>query len=541
MMLSGPLRAFRHRKFLIYWLTGMSANFGWQIQLVGASWLMLSLGASAQMIALVQASVAMPVMLLSLPGGAVSDILGQRTVILWSQAFLVAVSSALAAGAHLGLLTPGLLLLCTFLIGCGRAVYYPGWQSMVLDLVPRREVPQAIGLNASNLNIARSFGPAIGGAIVSLAGVFVAFLANAFANLTVIAFVRGWPRKIAGSEVPIETLRGAVVAGARFFAFSPQLVRISLRACAFNIAAVAILALLPLVARDFLNGGPEVFGALLGAFGIGAVAGVLLLGRFRCMLALEPALAVSYTLFALGAICIALSRLLLLTVAGGVLCGICWTFVQVTLNAAVQVSSPRWVLSRTTAIYQSIIFGGNALGSLTWGTLAATPGLEFSLLSSAGLMIAAALGGRWFRVGEPGAALHDGVPHQIEPRPKLALDPFDGPIIATIHYRIREGDVPLFLQAMQKKRRLRLRDGASRWSLSRDIHEPDLWFERYRVTNWAEAQRLHWRRTAESVEINKLVLGLHRAEDKLEVHYTLAYPRSKETDTEREELPSPGI
>ena len=81
----------KERNFLIYWLAGLSANFGWQLQLVGASWLMTSLGRTPELVALVQTAVALPVMLLSLPGGAIADTIGQRTLVLWSQFFLLVI------------------------------------------------------------------------------------------------------------------------------------------------------------------------------------------------------------------------------------------------------------------------------------------------------------------------------------------------------------------------------------------------------------------------------------------------------------------
>lgn len=517
--------------FSSYWLAGLTANFGWQVQLVAASWLMISLGASPQLVALVQASVSLPVMLLSLPGGAISDTIGQRAVVLWSQVFLVIVSAVLAACTYFGIITPGLLLTCTFLVGCGRAIYYPGWQSMVLELVPRNSVSNAVALNSSNLNIARSVGPAVGGAIVALAGAPLAFLVNAFSNLSVFLIAKRWPRATASSHLPNETFSSAIVAGVRYVLLTPELLNITIRSTIFNFCAISALALMPLIARDMLGGGAQTFGLLLGSFGLGAVAGAFAIAAARRAMALEVLVTASNAAFAICLAVLGLTSNIAFALLASTIAGICWTFVQVTLNSAIQTSSPRWVLSRSNAVYQTMIFGGNALGSMLWGALAGWPGLSAALIVPASLMGLGVLLTPLFRIQERSGAALDHSPYRISPEPSLALAQHDGPIIATLHYRIDNVDIPAFLAAMAMKRRNRLRDGATRWSLTRDIHDPDLWFERYRVPTWADAQRLHNRRTQESAELSEFLRSLHRDEDKPEVHYTLLHQTNAPRET----------
>ncbi len=140
---------------------------------------MTSLSNSPQEVALVQASTALPIMLFSLMAGAIADNLDRRIVMLCAQVYMVVVSLLLAFFAWNDWLTPWGLLGFTFAIACGTALNNPAWQASVGDMVPRSALPGAVALNSMGFNIARSVGPAIGGAIVAVAGAAGAFLTNA--------------------------------------------------------------------------------------------------------------------------------------------------------------------------------------------------------------------------------------------------------------------------------------------------------------------------------------------------------------------------
>lgn len=520
-MSSSPLEPLRNRGFLIYWLAGLSANFGWQVQLVGASWLMISLGGSPAQVALVQTSVALPVMLLSLPGGTLSDRFGQRAMVLWAQSFLMLVSIVLAACAYFGLLTPVLLLTCTFLVGAGRALYYPGWQSMVFEFFTRDKAPAAFAINTGNLNIARSLGPAIGGAIVAAAGAFLAFLVSALSNISVLFVASRWKIERPSQDLPPEPFLSAIMAGLRYIALSPTLIKIITRSFVFNVAAISVMALLPLVARDILQGGPRTYGFLLGAFGAGAVAAALMVQSLRQRMGLEKFLAAGFLTFAAATAILGASTNFVLSLVGAALAGVCWILIQVTFGSTNQVSSPRWVISRSIGVYQTFVFGGNALGSLAWGLLAGTYGTPVALYAAATMMALGALLGLVMRLREPDGTGLDPASAWVAPTPNVDMVSKSGPILTTITYRIREEDAPRFLDAMREKRRYRIRDGAVRWTLSRDILDPELWFERFKVATWAEAQRLHSRRTVAGGLVIEAVRKLHQGPEGPEVHYEL--------------------
>src|SRR5215213_50668 len=239
---------FRSRIFLAMWIASLLSNFGTLIQGVGAAWLMTSLAPSADMVALVQVSTVLPIMLFSLPAGAAADVWDRRIVMLVAQGAMLAVSVALAGLAWLGLVTPWLLIALTFLLGTGAALHGPAWQSAVREQVPRPDLPAAVALNSVSFNLARAAGPALGGAIVAWAGAQVAFAVNAVSYLGLIAVLLSWRRPTRKAELPPETMTAAMLAGLRFARLSHSLQAVLVRSATFGFFAAALWALIPLVA-----------------------------------------------------------------------------------------------------------------------------------------------------------------------------------------------------------------------------------------------------------------------------------------------------
>src|SRR5690554_370991 len=229
------LSAMRYPIFRRVWFASVSSHFGGTIQSVGAAWLMLSIAQSANMVALVQASVTLPVMLFSLVAGAMADSFDRRRMMLAAQVFMLVVSVALSVCAWLGVITPWLLLLFTFLIGCGAAFNSPAWQASVGDMVPRGELPGAVAFNSMGFNIARSVGPAIGGAIVAAAGAAAAFAINAVSYVALVVVLARWRPKRSPRPLPREALGGAMAAGVRYVAMSPAVRTVLGRAAVFGV------------------------------------------------------------------------------------------------------------------------------------------------------------------------------------------------------------------------------------------------------------------------------------------------------------------
>ncbi len=530
------LSPMRYPVFRSVWFASLLSNFGALIQSVGAAWLMISIARSADMVALVQASIALPIMLLSLVAGALADNRDRRVVMLGAQCFMLVVSVALAACASAGLITPWLLLLFTFLIGCGSAFNAPAWQASVGDMVPRAELPGAVALNSLGFNIARSVGPAIGGAIVAVAGAAAAFAVNAASYIALIVVLARWHPIRTDEILPRESLGTAIAAGIRYVWMSPAIRTVLLRSAIFGAGASGLLALMPLVAKDQLGGGPLEYGLMLGAFGVGAVGGAIGAAKLRRTFSTETIVRMSCVAFAVAATISGLSPYLPATLAGLLLAGAGWVLALATFNVAVQLSAPRWVVARALSLYQMAAFGGIAGGSWLWGVVAERESVTFSLMVCAVVLLACAILGAWRPLAQSKDLDLDPLRHWQEPQTAVPVLPTTGPVVITIEYVIREEDQMKFLTAMSERRRIRRRDGALNWRLLRDLSDPELWIERYETPTWLDYLRLNNRMTRNDAVVPESLRALHRGPDDPRVRRVIERPAAAPSET-----PVPGV
>ncbi len=517
-VLAAPASPLRIPIFRAVWLASMASNFGGLIQSVGASWMMTSLTKSPALVALVQSSTTLPIMLLSLLAGAIADNLDRRIVMLWSQAFMLSVSLALSFCAWTGVLTPTLLLGFTFLIGCGTAFNGPAWQSSVGEMVPRTALPAAVALNSMGFNIARSIGPALGGAIVAAAGAAAAFAINAASYLALIGVLLRWRPERPARTLPPEPIGTAMGAGVRYVAMSPNLRVVLVRATVFGFAASAIPALMPIIAKDQVAGGPLTYGLLLGAFGVGAVLGALSSGRLRARFSTEWIVRLAATAITMGAAVSAVSTIMPVTVVALVLAGAGWVLALSTFNVTVQMAAPRWVVGRAIALYQMGAFGGMALGSWLFGELADGHGVSVALAVAAAVQALSVPLGVLLPLPQAEALNLDPQNRWQEPQTAVQIEPRSGPVVVTVEYRILPSDIGRFLTVMSERRRIRVRDGARHWTLLRDLGDENLWIERYNVSTWLDYIRHNQRRTNADAENSDRIRALHQGPEGPRVH-----------------------
>jgi len=512
------LAPLRNRTFRAIWLASLASNFGGLIQAVGAAWMMTTISGSADMVALVQASNTLPITIFALFSGAIADSFDRRRVMLTAQIIMVAVSATLAAFAWLDLLTPWLLLGFTFLVGCGTALNNPSWQASVGDIVARDQVGSAVALNSVGFNLTRSVGPAIGGIIVAAAGAATAFAINAASYLAMIFVLLRWRPPLAASALPRETIGTAMGAGLRYVAMSPNIGRVLLRSFSFGISSVAVMALLPLVARHMVGGGPLTYGLLLGAFGVGAIGGAVISARLRLLISSEAIVRIAFACFALCAAILALSPYAWLSGIGMLAGGAAWVMALALFNTTVQLSTPRWVVGRAISLYQTATFGGMALGSWLWGLLAEAQGLDTALLVAAAALLAGGAIGFYLPVpGQPELNL-DPLNRWKQPEVAVDITPRSGPIAIMIEYRIRAETLPEFLTAMAERHRIRRRDGARHWTLLRDLEDPELWYESYQAATWVEYVRHNTRATQADAAVSDRIRAMHVGPDRPRVH-----------------------
>jgi MFS family permease len=515
---TSTLTLFQNQTFRMLWIAALASNFGGLVQAVGAAWLMTSLTESQSMVALVQSSVTLPIMIFSLLAGVFADNFDRRKVMLIAQSFMLIVSILLAIMAYEGLLSPWILLGFTFLIGCGTALHNPSWQASMGDIVSRDELSAAVSLNSMGFNLMRSIGPAAGGAIVAIAGAAAAFTVNALSYIGIITALWLWRPPTTPRRLPRERMGSAFSAGLRYVAMSPNLMKVIFRGFMFGLSAIAVLALLPLIVRELLQGGAFVYGVMLGCFGMGAVVGALLNARLRSRFRNERITQSAFLAFAVSCVTLALSRHYVFSGAALLLAGGSWVLALSLFNVTIQLSTPRWVVGRALALYQTGVFGGMAGGSWAWGVIAESFGADRAMFVAATLLVLGALAG--LRLPLPDSTDLDLNPLNTFTEPPLRLDlkHRSGPIMIMVDYEIAQQDVTEFLALMNARRRIRIRDGAQQWALLRDLENPDVWTETYHVPTWVEYVRHHERRTQADAESYESVLKLHRGKDRPKVH-----------------------
>jgi predicted MFS family arabinose efflux permease len=519
--IAAPLR---HAVFRRIWLASLVSNLGILIQGVGAAWAMTQMTSSADKVALVQTALMLPIMLISMPAGAIADMHDRRIVALVSLGIALVGATVLTVMAWLGLVTPNILLALCFVVGSGMALFGPAWQASVSEQVPAETLPAAVALNGISYNIARSFGPAVGGIVVATSGAVAAFAVNAVLYLPLMVVLFLWNRTHEPSRLPRERLNRAIVSGVRYIANSPSIRIVLIRTLVTGVIGGSISALMPLVARDLLHGGAQTYGIMLGAFGMGAVFGALNIGEVRRRMSGEAAVRACALSLAGAIASVALSTNAILTAIALVLAGAVWMLAVALFNIGVQLSAPRWVAGRSLAAFQAAIAGGIAIGSWGWGNLTDIAGVEVALLASAGLMLLSPLLGIWLRMPPVGARNEPPAEALADPEVRLSLTGRSGPLVVEIEYRVAQDNARAFHNVMQEVQLSRQRNGAYGWSIARDIADPELWTERYHCPTWLDYLRQRSRATQSERALHQRAIDFHLGPEPIRVRRMLERP-----------------
>jgi MFS family permease len=361
--------------FRSLWIASVISYTGTWMQNVGAGWLMTQMTMNPLMVGLVQAAAAVPVFLVILPAGALADMVDRRRFLLLTQGWMVLASGTLGVMTLTSCVRPWVLLLFTFLLGMGAVMNDPAWQAITPELVPAKQHAAAVSLNSAGFNVARAVGPALGGIVVAAVGCGSTFLLNAFSFLGVILFLYRWKRPII-ARPKTQRVRSAIEEGFAYVRGSGLAKSVLLRTGTFSVSAVAMLALLPIIARPY---GALGYGTLLGCFGLGALLGALALPWLRDKLSVDGVVAVTIVIFA--GMTFAAGRVeafaLLCTVM--LVAGAAWIGILACLNVAAQTMCPAYVRARALSFYLLVLQGGMAVGATLWGALAKAIGVSNTL------------------------------------------------------------------------------------------------------------------------------------------------------------------
>ena len=492
---TAPKSPLGYRQFRELWTANAASNFGGQVQVVGAAWLMASLTHSPQLIALVQTAISLPTVLFILFGGALADNFDRRTIMLTSQIAMLATAALLAVLTSFGLIAPWSLLVLTFTISAFGSINNPCWQASVRDILPRNMISRAVALNSMSINLARTVGPALGGAIVALAGVAAAFVINAVSFVGfIVALVRWTPiRKV--RTAPRERIGPAMLAGIRYVALAPHVRNAVVRGGLSGLTASAVFALLPVVARQEMDGNALTYGLLLAAFGGGAIFSAWLGGGLRSRIAPDQIVIVAVVGLAAGLVILGWAPFALVAGGGAALCGAGWVLAHSTYNTTVQLSAPAWVTARSLALYQTATFAGMAFGSVLFGWVAQHHGVSTALFVAGAGQAATGLINLFLPLPRLEDLRVDPLDRWRAPTLEHEIDPDDGPVMVQLEYRVAEDKAGQFARAMVERQRIRLRDGARDWALWQDLADSAVWIEGYRVPTWADYLRHNMRRT----------------------------------------------
>jgi MFS family permease len=491
-----PWSAFHHSLFTVVWVATVISNLGSWVSAAASGWLMTALNPDPFVVSLIQVATNLPLFVLALPAGALTDIVDRRRLLLCSEVAILGSSVALALLVSNHRITSVGLLLMTALISAAAAVGAPPWQAVVTELVPRTDLPSAVSLNSLGINISRAVGPALGGLLVSALGYGPPFWIDAFSNAGVIAALMWWkhPPK-ARPELPSEALGSAMMLGLRHARYNPHLSATLLRAAAFFVFASAYWALLPVIARAQVGAGPSLYGGLLAAIGAGAIGGAALVPRLKDRWGANRLVAWC-TLGTAGATGLfALSHHPAMSLAASMLAGVCWIGAVSSLNLSAQVALPEWVRGRGLAVYVTVMFGALSIGGMLWGELASAAGVSSSLLAAAaGAALSVPLVHKWqLQTGEG----VDFTPALHWPSPITVHEVHGdrGPVLVSIEYRIDPRNRARFLQALFGLAPERRRDGAYSWKVFEDPAVDGRFIETFQAESWREHLRHHSRVT----------------------------------------------
>jgi MFS family permease len=493
---SSPWSPFRHTNFAVLWTATVIANIGTWMYNAASGWLMTSLNPDPFVVSMVQVATTLPMFLFAVPAGALADIVDKRRFLIGAEVLTTAVSAVFAAIVALQLANPFNLLLFTFLIGAAGAITAPAWQSIVPQLVPKQDLQPAIAVNSVGFNISRAVGPALGGLIVAGIGIAAPFWLNAASNLGIVGALLWWRApKGSTSRLPVERFGSAIRTGFRHARNNPHLRATLIRGAAFFLFASAYWALLPLVARTQVAGGPELYGFLLGAIGAGAVGAAFILPWLKTKLGPDRTVATGTVGTAMALLLFAFARDAATALAACLIAGASWIAVLASVNVSAQVALPEWVRGRGLAIFITTFFGTLTAGSAIWGKVAGIAGLPLAhILAAVGALIAIPLTWRWKL--QTGARL-DLTPSLHWPTPIVAgeIEHDRGPVLVTIEYKIDAKNREPFLAALERVAQERRRDGAYAWGVFEDTAEQGRILETFLVESWLEHLRQHERVT----------------------------------------------
>lgn len=508
----GALTPLKLPVFRMLWSTWLAANICMWMSDVASAWLMTTLTTTPIWVALVQSASTLPVFLLGLPSGALADILDRRRWLVATQFWLAGTAIVLCAAIVMDVMTAPLLLALTFANGIGLALRWPVFAAIVPELVPRPQLPAALGLNGIAMNASRIIGPLLAGALIASAGSVWVFGLNAVLSVASGFVILRWRRETKPNPLGREKLVGAMRVGVQFVRQSARMRAVMVRISIFFLHSTALLALLPLLARQLQGGDAGTFTLLLAAMGSGAIVAVLFMPRLRQAFGRDQLVIRGALLQSAATAVMALAPNAWVAVPAMFFGGMAWITVANSLSVSAQLALPDWVRARGMSMFQMAIMGASAFGAALWGQIATVSSLQTSLLAAAvsgSLAMAVAL-----RYVVDGTTDDDLSPARAGwAETPMHHEPGEGRVVITVEYLIDPARAAAFHLVMQQTRRTRLSEGAIGWELLHDLAEPARYVEQIVDPSWTDHLRRFHRATAADLALRERRLAFHVGEE----------------------------
>ncbi len=381
MQLTLIVRALKHKNYRLYYTGQGISLIGTWMQRIALSWLVYRLTGSAFLLGVVGFAGQIPTFFLAPFTGVLVDRYNRHTLLMITQILAMLQSLILAIAVLTDVISIKQIILLSIFIGVVNAFDMPGRQSFLIDIVEKREdLSNAIALNSSMVNAARLLGPSIAGVLISLVGEGMCFLLNAVSYLAVIAAL--WAMHL----TPKRTVpKHAKILTELKEGFAYGFTSVPIRAVLLLLALVSLMgipytALMPIFARNILQGGPHTLGFLMGASGVGALIGALYLAARQRTAGLERIIALAAAVFGAGLIAFSLSRVFWVSLFLMVFTGFGMMVQMAASNTVLQMTVDDDKRGRVMSLYTMAFMGTVPLGSLFGGILASKIGAPNTLI-----------------------------------------------------------------------------------------------------------------------------------------------------------------
>ena len=385
-------RALEHRNFRLYWTGQLISLVGTWMQSVAQGWLMHRLADDPFMLGLLGVAQFLPVLAISLFAGVLADRLDKRRLLLLTQSASLVQAAVVALLASAGLMTPWLLIALAFVFGTINAFDLPARASFVAEMVSGKDLSNAIALNSAAFNAARVVGPAVAGILVATLGEAGCFWINAVSYFAVLAgLARMDLARRDTSHMRGRSTLSTLKEGIRY-AFGVPAIRNLLLLLGFTTGfGFQYMVLLPVYAKDILDAGPQGFGLLVSAFGLGSLLSALRMTRQLTRGDLRMNLLVGLVTAGLGMLGFAWSRIFGLTLVMGFACGFGLILYVASTNTLLQITTEDRFRGRVMSLYTLMFIGTAPLGALTAGWVAKRSGAPVATSLSAMVLLFGAL------------------------------------------------------------------------------------------------------------------------------------------------------